>query len=384
MNILKLLSSSGFIQYNGYIARKFGVSEAIVLGELCSYANMYHFQEFWFTQDKIRYRTALSERQVRQALKTLESNKILTITKKGNPCKNWYFLHGDILADILSEDDSNDESVQTSYDKMTELDTAECRNYLRQNDGTTYDKMTQHLKDNIIDNINIDKRNRKEDDSLSSNEFSNNSLEFKIESEGYNYSYLKSLFSLWKENNLPVRDEIDFYNCFKNSKQFIQENRVTSDEMISAIKNYADELKNSPFLQKLRWSFDSFVKNIRKFLPAYYVKGCYAPFTNESKEDEIFRKQQEQKREQQGTAENGLPIRYEGTNREIVRNELNQPITPFLNNELDYEQWRKDLCVDFKNHPEKYRDNEKQFLTTWYSTIFLNDVYERLLTVKLG
>lgn len=168
--ILKLLSSNGFIQYNRYIARIFGVSEAIVLGELCSYANIYNFQEFWCTQEKIRYKTSLSERQVRQALKNLEMNKILSITKKGNPCRSWYFLNSETLTDLFkkgcsestenSENNSeNTKSDRTSYGEMSEQVMAKCRNKMPLNDQPSSDKTPQHFKDNNKDNENKDNNN---------------------------------------------------------------------------------------------------------------------------------------------------------------------------------------------------------------------------------
>ena len=101
MTILKLLSSNGFISYNKTIAKICGVHETIVLGELCSIFSYFHFNEFYINQERISNDTALSVKQIRTALVNLEKNKIITITKKGTPCKNWYFINESVIKDLL-------------------------------------------------------------------------------------------------------------------------------------------------------------------------------------------------------------------------------------------------------------------------------------------
>ena len=93
MTLLKLLGNNGFISYNKDIARNVGVNEAIVFGELCSLADMFAYEEFYFSQEKICNDTGLSKKQVREAIKKLAAIGFVTVTKKGQPCKNWYYLH---------------------------------------------------------------------------------------------------------------------------------------------------------------------------------------------------------------------------------------------------------------------------------------------------
>ena len=101
MTVLKLLSNQGFISYNKIIAREYGVAEAIVLGELCSIFAQFKYNEFYFNQNKISNDTALSVKQIRTALYTLATAGIITITKKGIPCKNWYYINEDVLINVL-------------------------------------------------------------------------------------------------------------------------------------------------------------------------------------------------------------------------------------------------------------------------------------------
>lgn len=101
MTVLKLLSNQGFISYNKIIAREYGVAEAIVLGELCSIFSQFKYNEFYFNQNKISNDTALSVKQIRAALYTLATAGIITITKKGIPCKNWYYINEDVLINVL-------------------------------------------------------------------------------------------------------------------------------------------------------------------------------------------------------------------------------------------------------------------------------------------
>lgn len=142
MTILKLLANNGFISYNKEVARQIGVHEAIVLGELCSVANLFSYQEFYFSQEKMSYDTGLSEKQVRNALKTLEGYGFFRITKKGNPCKNWYFLEENVIENFFKE---SDENGGTSSAEMAEQDRQNLPNKIGKNGGTSSAEMAELL-----------------------------------------------------------------------------------------------------------------------------------------------------------------------------------------------------------------------------------------------
>ena len=102
MSILKLLSTNGFISYNKTVAKLLGVHEAILLGELCSIGDLYNYNEFFFERDKIINDTALSDSQIRNATKTLVEYELVTVVKKGIPCKYYYTLNEQKILELFS------------------------------------------------------------------------------------------------------------------------------------------------------------------------------------------------------------------------------------------------------------------------------------------
>lgn len=165
MTLLKLLGNNGFISYNKDIARNVGVNEAIVLGELCSLADMFAYEEFYFSQEKICNDTGLSEKQVREAIKKLAAIGFVTVTKKGQPCKNWYYLHDENILKFLMQfskksetsDCQSGKNVSSSSAEMAELDTPKVPNKNGRNGGTRTAKREALLNNNtqvIIHNNN--------------------------------------------------------------------------------------------------------------------------------------------------------------------------------------------------------------------------------------
>ena len=149
MTILKLLSSNGFISYNKAIAKRCGVHETIVLGELCSIFDYFHYHEFFINQERISNDTALSVKQIRTALSNLEKMGIITISKKGVPCKNWYFINEEVIETIL-ENEINDSQTE-------ELDVPNLPNLDGTKSTSSSDKTVALLNNNT--NIRIDNNN---------------------------------------------------------------------------------------------------------------------------------------------------------------------------------------------------------------------------------
>mgnify|MGYP002864368834 CR=1 FL=1 len=104
MRILSLLASNGYISYNKLIVSKLGVYEAILLGELCSIAGLFKSCEFYFSQEKISSDTSLSTRQIRSATEMLMEYGIISVEKKGIPCRLWYRLDESAIVRILNDD----------------------------------------------------------------------------------------------------------------------------------------------------------------------------------------------------------------------------------------------------------------------------------------
>lgn len=99
--ILNLLSNKNFITYNKVVAKAIGLEEALCLGEICSLSNIRNDVEFYFTYAQIQEETCLTEYAVRKAVQNLIKLNILSVTRKGNPCKSWYTINEDAIIEIL-------------------------------------------------------------------------------------------------------------------------------------------------------------------------------------------------------------------------------------------------------------------------------------------
>ena len=168
MTILKLLANNGFISYNKIIARHIGVHESIVLGELCSIANIFNYNEFYFNLEKISYDTALSDKQIRKAIKSLEFLGFLTVEKKGIPCKNWYTLNSNVILEFFEKYETENEQKRnsnsafsaeqdmpkskTSSAKSAELDKQKVPSSIGKNGAAREAKSAEHLKKNTRKN----------------------------------------------------------------------------------------------------------------------------------------------------------------------------------------------------------------------------------------
>lgn len=100
MRIVSLLANNGFITYNKQIAKIVGVDEAILLGELCGLQTVYG-DNFFYDQSKLVDDTCLTKYRLINALKVLKEKNILSVVKKGIPCKNYYSVNEDVLSELL-------------------------------------------------------------------------------------------------------------------------------------------------------------------------------------------------------------------------------------------------------------------------------------------
>lgn len=89
MGIIDILPSRDCIAYNKAIAKKLGIDEAIVFGEMCSKQAIYG-ECFYVQIDRIIEDTCLTEYRVRNAIKSLKSCGYISVSRKGLPAKNYY------------------------------------------------------------------------------------------------------------------------------------------------------------------------------------------------------------------------------------------------------------------------------------------------------
>ena len=107
--ISKLLCTNGFIQVNKALIKKFGLHEAIIIGELCAEYNYWDEQNkleednmFYSTRENIEENTGLNEHYQRKALKTLQDANIISVKKMGMPAVNYYKINFDKILTILN------------------------------------------------------------------------------------------------------------------------------------------------------------------------------------------------------------------------------------------------------------------------------------------
>ena len=146
--ILNLLSEKNFITYNKVIAKAIGLEESLVLGQICSLSNIFKDKEFYFTYAEIQEETCLTEYAVKKAIQSLLKLKILSVTRKGCPCKSWYTINEKAIVEIL---ESRNRISSPPENEGTRPSENEGTRPL-ENRGTVKEDIT--TKDMITENIN--------------------------------------------------------------------------------------------------------------------------------------------------------------------------------------------------------------------------------------
>lgn len=251
MRILKLLSSSGFISCNKAIARLLGLTEAIILGELCSISEMFGGEEFYFSQEKISNDTTLSEYQICNALKHLKEAGVLNITKKGLPCRNFYSINEDKVMELLDS--------ETSSQKIKEQTSEKFGGSCPKNSGTFNNKNTE---------IRIQNKNTPLYAVCEENQ----------KTEELNIGDLqKELYSLLETHNktssqdrkIPVSNS--FWNFIqKESRELLDSCKGESPKIIlQSFKNYLSVAESSGTWKKI-FSWKDFLKNFIDYTPDFF------------------------------------------------------------------------------------------------------------------
>lgn len=102
--ILGLLAKQNFITFNKTLAKKIGIDETILFGELCSKYYFANDNEFTCEYDVLIEDTCLTEYRLRNALKNLQNYNLVIVEKKGLPAKNHYKLNASVLIELLQDD----------------------------------------------------------------------------------------------------------------------------------------------------------------------------------------------------------------------------------------------------------------------------------------
>ena len=116
--ILKQLASSNYISVNKSLIKVFGLTEAVLLGELCSEYDYWEKNEkledgmFYSSVVNIEENTGLSDYQQRQAIQSLKNCGVLEVEVKGLPATRYFRINENKLLSYL----------RTSSEETKELD----------------------------------------------------------------------------------------------------------------------------------------------------------------------------------------------------------------------------------------------------------------------
>ena len=166
MNIEKLLDRPIAFQ-RPFMELGAGASGALFLSQAVYWSNRTSNKEKWFykTIEEWTEETGLSRHEQDGARKKLKAKGVLEIVKKGIPCKTYYRVNFEKLAEVLgliSATNKNAENQQTEVLESGKLDCQELANSCAENRQTITEITTQttteitsvdHLSDSVESNV---------------------------------------------------------------------------------------------------------------------------------------------------------------------------------------------------------------------------------------
>lgn len=131
--MIDFVASSNYISVNKVLAKKFGINEAIILGELASEYDYWNGREelqdgfFYSTVDNISKNTTIGEKQQRLAINNLVSAGVIEVKKMGLPAKRYFKINEIKLMEVICCCDFEQNKFLpnggTCNSQMAELDT---------------------------------------------------------------------------------------------------------------------------------------------------------------------------------------------------------------------------------------------------------------------
>jgi redox-regulated HSP33 family molecular chaperone len=107
------LVETGYTILNKKLWDTIGLRPTILLQTLMSIHKQWFngLEEFYQQTDRLAQHCRCSERQIKNDLSELQQSELLTIVKKGLPCKNFYSINYDNVVKILLQDDSSQAKI---------------------------------------------------------------------------------------------------------------------------------------------------------------------------------------------------------------------------------------------------------------------------------
>lgn len=279
MSILKLLSNQGFISYNKIIARTYGVNEAILIGELCSIQDYFRTEEFYIVQERISNDTALSIKQIRTTLLNLEEKGIISISRKGVPCRNYYKINAELLNEIIKNGENQPENSDLNA-QTEELDVTKGNN-LELQKVTTRGEKREHLLNNKNTDIRIHNKNTDTDNECVSY------IQKQIDITKQDFKKMKEeVYSSFVEHNkknavhkIPIPSNTDYFDQKFGGYLVELTRQYKADDILSALKNYLKVANCQTW--KSGFSVKDFCRNICEYIPEFFD---FTKYVNEKTE----------------------------------------------------------------------------------------------------
>lgn len=188
MTLTKLLSSDGYICVNKSVMQKFGITVALILGELCAEYNYWESRNeledgfFFSTLKNLENETTIKRDTQRKVLELLKEYNVIEVKRKNMPARRFIKINEDKLFDFLklcSEPENDNDNVDNLNKDVNEnLDnsntdvenseiqiTKKSQTSLLQNSNPDYYKTVNYINKNNINKNNIN--NNTKDNKLS-------------------------------------------------------------------------------------------------------------------------------------------------------------------------------------------------------------------------
>lgn len=121
MRIDDFLSNDAFVQVNKKLAKILWIQKAYYLQELISQRKRFKSDLFYITQNKMYQYLWINQRTQINYIKSFIDMWLLSVEKRGMPCKNWYKINDDKIFKLMwahsdDEDDECEREIESNDD----------------------------------------------------------------------------------------------------------------------------------------------------------------------------------------------------------------------------------------------------------------------------
>lgn len=152
MNVYELLSRDNYLAVNKLIVKAIGISESILLSELC-YRRQYLARAnkltedgfFYATVEDVEQETTLTDYNQRKILEKLTKLGIVEVERRGLPAKRYIYIHEEALQNLLNAETTENAPVLKNLENKNSNSSGLINNNIINNNTHTLSK------DNVLD-----------------------------------------------------------------------------------------------------------------------------------------------------------------------------------------------------------------------------------------